>query len=156
MAQDLLLDRAIAAWVLFPIVLVMLCVGVLRHYAVTLLHSPPKPAPRPALREQRALMRGQVLRANGRHLSRREYEARREALMVAYTEGTFLKDGPKKEGESDEQAPPPNPLDPAAMDGMIGMLKKQAVMFVPQTVLMGWINLFFSGFVLSTYEVQLI
>lgn len=75
--------------------------------------------------------------------------------MDAYREGVFLSKstapagdgtGQGKENAAPEMA---NPLDPAAMDGMIGMLKKQAVMFIPQSILMGWVNLFFSGFVLS-------
>lgn len=35
------------------------------------------------------------------------------------------------------------------MDGMMDGLKKQAVMMVPNMVIMQWINTFFSGFVLS-------
>ena len=70
--------------------------------------------------------------------------------MDAYQEGTFLAK-PREIGPDGQPVsqPPPNPLDPAAMDGMMGMFKKQAVMFIPQSILMGWINLFFSGFVLS-------
>lgn len=65
--------------------------------------------------------------------------------MEAYTEKKYL----QVNADGSSAAVTPNPLDPAAMDGMIGMIKKQAVSFVPQSILMGWINLFFSGFVLS-------
>lgn len=74
--------------------------------------------------------------------------------MEAFTEKKYLNVKPGEEG-GDGSAVPPNPLDPAAMDGMIGMIKKQAIMFVPQSVLMGWINLFFSGFVLSRLNLAL-
>jgi hypothetical protein len=37
------------------------------------------------------------------------------------------------------------------MEGMMDGLKKQMVMFVPQSIIMGWINLFFSGFILSAF-----
>lgn len=149
MEQVLLLDPAIARWVLIPITICMLLVGLARHYLVTLINSPNKPLARGALREQRALMRGQLLRSNGRHLTRSDFEARREWLMNAYKNATYLsKPKPSADGTSEPETPP-NPLDPAAMEGMIGMLKKQAVMFIPQSILMGWINLFFSGFVLS-------
>lgn len=100
-------------------------------------------------------MRGQILRANGRHLSASEFAARREVLMQEYRDGKYLSKKAGSTGSADGQqsneppAAPPNPLDPAAMEGMIAMVKKQAVMFVPQSILMGWINLFFSGFVLS-------
>ena len=62
-------------------------------------------------------------------------------------DGSFLKDGPPK---GDEKTAPPNPLtDPNAMDGMMSGMKTQMVMMVPQMVIMGWINFFFQGFVLS-------
>jgi hypothetical protein len=35
------------------------------------------------------------------------------------------------------------------MEGMMDGMKKQAVMMVPNMVIMQWINMFFSGFVLS-------
>lgn len=152
MEQMLHLDRAIARWVLLPLTLCMLLVGLARHYLISLLNSPPKPLSRKAIREQRALLRGQLLRGNGRHLCVTEYAARREYLMEAYSEGFYLSKKKSMAGDEDGVGQPevaPNPLDPAAMDGMIGMLKKQAVMFIPQSILMGWINLFFSGFVLS-------
>lgn len=69
-------------------------------------------------------------------------------LTQAYTAGTYLKDGPPLPG--DEKSGPTNPFgDPAAMDGMMDGMKKQMVMMVPQMVIMGWINFFFQGFVLS-------
>lgn len=49
---------------------------------------------------------------------------------------------------------PANPLsDPSQMEGMMDGMKQQFVMMVPQMVIMGWINFFFQGFVLSTSEV---
>lgn len=39
--------------------------------------------------------------------------------------------------------------DPAGMDQMMNMLKGNMAMMVPQTLIMGWINAFFSGFVIS-------
>lgn len=51
-----------------------------------------------------------------------------------------------KKGEDDM---PANPLsDPAQMEVMMDQMKKSAVMMIPQTVIMGWINMFFSGFAL--------
>jgi hypothetical protein len=40
--------------------------------------------------------------------------------------------------------------DPAMMEGMMGMMKGNVAMMVSQTLIMGWINAFFSGFVIST------
>jgi hypothetical protein len=39
--------------------------------------------------------------------------------------------------------------DPAGMDQMMNMVKGNMAMIVPQTLIMGWINAFFSGFVIS-------
>ena len=76
-----------------------------------------------------------------------------ESLSEAFAAGTYLKDGPPKEGEAPA---PANPLtDPSAMEGMMGGMKTQMVMMVPQMVIMGWINFFFQGFVLSEYLVVL-
>ncbi len=67
--------------------------------------------------------------------------------MNAYESGAFLKE-PDKKGQA-----PPNPMtDPAAMDGMMGMMKGNMAMIVPQTLIMGWINAFFSGFVISMWQ----
>ena len=41
--------------------------------------------------------------------------------------------------------------DPAAMEGMMGMMKGNMAMMIPQTLIMGWINAFFAGFVISTF-----
>lgn len=43
----------------------------------------------------------------------------------------------------------PSLTDPSAMDGMMAMVKGQAMNFVPQTIMMSWISALFSGFVLS-------
>ena len=38
--------------------------------------------------------------------------------------------------------------DPAAMEGMMGAMKGNMMMMIPQSVIMGWINAFFAGFVI--------
>lgn len=63
-------------------------------------------------------------------------------MISAFQSGAFLK-APKTNDDA-----PPNPMsDPAAMDGMMNMMKGNMAMIVPQTLIMGWINAFFSGFV---------
>lgn len=70
-------------------------------------------------------------------------------MISAYKEGSFLKD-PQNRGK-----PAANPMtDPAAMEGMMGMMKGNMAMMVPQTLIMGWINAFFAGFVISTLFCQ--
>ncbi|KAG0147510.1 hypothetical protein CROQUDRAFT_656079 [Cronartium quercuum f. sp. fusiforme G11] len=147
--QDIRLDPAIRNWVLLPITVVMLLVGILRHYAMQLLHTDPKPISLVALREQRILLRANLFRANGHFLDPERFESRREILIQALDGGSYLNDSEssKQPGKDDTPALPPNPLDSANMEGMMDGLKKQMVMMVPQTVIMGWINAFFFGFV---------
>ncbi|KAF8842243.1 transmembrane protein [Paxillus ammoniavirescens] len=146
--MSLYLDPQIRDWVLFPITLVMILVGVFRHYVVVLLQSTPKKLSRAGIREQRALARSQILRATSANspIPALYYKAISQNLSEAFKSGTYLKDGPPK-GDSASSAL--NPLsDPAAMDGMMAGMKTQMVMMVPQMVIMGWINFFFQGFVL--------
>jgi len=104
----------------------------------------PKKQELPAIREQRSLLRGINLRTNANAISPTAFNARRDFLVTAYESGLFLKE-PDKKGQA-----APNPMtDPAAMDGMMGMMKGNMMMMVPQTLIMGWINAFFSGFVVS-------
>lgn len=64
--------------------------------------------------------------------------------MSAFKDGAFLKD-PESRGK-----PAANPMtDPAAMEGMMGMMKGNMAMMIPQTLIMSWINAFFAGFVIS-------
>jgi ER membrane protein complex subunit 3 len=104
----------------------------------------PKKQELPAIREQRSLLRGINLRTNANVISPASFQARKDYLVNAYEKGDFLKD-PDKKGQAAA-----NPMtDPAAMEGMMGMMKGNMAMMIPQTLIMGWINAFFSGFVIS-------
>lgn len=104
----------------------------------------PKKQELPAIREQRSLLRGINLRMNAHNISPLSFASRKDYMISAYESGAFLKE-PEKKGQA-----APNPMtDPAAMDGMMGMMKGQMTMMIPQTLIMGWINAFFSGFVVS-------
>lgn len=108
---------------------------------------------------RRALLRSQILRESAPYspVPPAYFHALASHLSTAFAAGTYLKDGPPSSsgssaGSANGNAPqaPPNPLsDPRAMDGMLSGLKTQGVMMVPQMLLMGWINFFFQGFVLS-------
>ncbi|GAA5956321.1 hypothetical protein JCM3765_005628 [Sporobolomyces pararoseus] len=146
--QELTLDPAIRDWVLLPLTFIMLASGLLRHYVSQLMNTKPKPAPLADLRQQRALTRGQLLRVNSSSLPPDAFASIKSHLSSAYISGTYLKESTSSSSEG-KDAEPPNPLDPAAMDGLMDMVKKQAVGFLPQTVLMYYINSFFSGFLLT-------
>ncbi|KZS97905.1 transmembrane protein [Sistotremastrum niveocremeum HHB9708] len=126
----------------------MILVGVLRHYVMLLLGSSPKKQSRAAIREQRALVRAQVLRHTSAFspIPPLFYQALSDHLQAAFATSAYLQ---PKSTSADASSGPPNPLtDPSAMDGMMDGMKKQMVMMVPQMVMMGWINFFFQGFVL--------
>ncbi|CAD6885610.1 unnamed protein product [Tilletia controversa] len=144
--QTLVLDSAIRDWVLLPITLVMILVGILRHNVTLLIDSPPKKISKQALREQRVLARAQALRINFFQLPPSAFAARKAFLTDALGSGAYLQKA--NEGEENGSAAPASPFDPSQMDGMMQQMMKSMVMMVPQTVIMGWINFFFSGFVL--------
>jgi hypothetical protein len=78
------------------------------------------------------------------------YTAMSTSLVTALRSGAYVK--PALSEDPDKADAPVNPLmDPTQMDGMMDGLKKQAVMMIPNMVIMQWINTFFSGFVLSQY-----
>jgi len=134
----------------------MILVGIFRHNVIQLLQSTPKKQSRTAIREQRALLRAQILRSTAKSspLPPTFYEAHTNELVAAFASGEYLKIDPSRPTEVDEDgnriAPPPTSMltDPAAMEGMMGGMKSQMVMMVPQMIIMGWINFFFQGFVL--------
>jgi len=67
-------------------------------------------------------------------------------LVAAYNDGKFLAD-PEARGKAKA-----NPMgSPEMMEGMMGMMKGNVAMMVPQTLIMGWINAFFAGFVLRKF-----
>lgn len=123
--------------------------GVLRHYATVLLATTPKKQEPSVLREQRSLLRGMNLRSNSSAISPSAFASRKNYLVSAYKDGIFLKD-PDNRGK-----PAGNPMtDPAAMEGMMGMMKGNMAMMIPQTLIMGWINAFFAGFVISMPDID--
>jgi hypothetical protein len=113
---------------------------------MTLLQTTPKKQDLPKIRQQRSLVRGVNLRTNANVLSPASFQARKAYMVQAYQEGKFLAE-PELRGK-----PRPNPMsDPAAMEGMMGMMKGNMAMMIPQSLIMGWINAFFSGFVISKF-----
>ena len=111
------------------------------------------------MREQKSLAAGMNLRNNYAQLPHSSFQTRKDYVVQNFKEGSYLKN-PGAKGQ-----PPANPMsDPAAMEGMMGMMKGNMMMMIPQTLIMSWINAFFSGFVISTssqkkclpYQLQLL
>lgn len=110
------------------------------------MSTPSKPPSTAAeCRERLSLLRGINLRNHASlALSPTAFESRRSQLITGYKAGSYLKDGAESRGKA-----APNPMtDPAAMEGMMGAMKGNMAMMIPQTLIMGWINAFFAGYVI--------
>jgi hypothetical protein len=112
--------------------------------------TPKSPASLAESRERLTLLRGVNLRNNACSvLDRESFEMRKNYMITGFRSGAFLKD-PNNRGQ-----PPANPMtDPAGMEAMMGMLKGNMMMMIPQTLIMSWINAFFSGFVICMLHYQ--
>jgi len=141
---DIILDPKIRNWVLLPITLVMFFVSLLRHYVTLLMRSPTKPDLE-LLRNGAVLQRAGILRSSGNYLHESVYQHRRkyfnEKDMGVFSQ-TIIEAHPELKID-----PMKNPMmsDP---NMMMGMMKGQMTMIVPNMVMMMWISHFFSGFVM--------
>jgi hypothetical protein len=123
---------------------VMIGVGVARHYVTILLNSIPEQEPK-KIRESQALARSRRLRnpAIINLLTESSFTSRRDYLVQAFGEG--------KEYIANPEAENAQPGDPAQMEVMMEGMKKNMAMIIPQTLIMSWITFFFSGFILSKF-----
>ncbi|BGP36261.1 hypothetical protein JCM10449v2_000159 [Rhodotorula kratochvilovae] len=149
LSEDLHLSPDVRLHVLVPLCAVVLLSGLIRHWLARALTKPPKPQPLLVVREQRAMTRAQLLRANSSHLAPSAFLALRSHLSQALEDGSYLKKPAPAEGSA-----PANPLDnpqdmEQMMEGMTDMMKKQAVGFVPQMATMYLVNKFFAGSLLA-------
>lgn len=136
-------DPQLFYWILLPITIVMIVTGVLRHYATVLMATSSKKVDSKTMKEQHGLVKGVSLRNNHHVLSTPSFLSRRNTLVTAFQEGKYLQE-PRKAGQSTS-----NPMsDPNAMEGMMGMMKNNMAMIIPNTLIMSWINASFSGYVI--------
>ncbi|ODV90959.1 hypothetical protein CANCADRAFT_113951 [Tortispora caseinolytica NRRL Y-17796] len=137
----MLLDPQLSAWVLYPILYIMFLVGLLKNYLSLLLLDTPNPEPL-ELRQQQWLLRGRNLIANHCALSKTGISQRRLFLIAKFRQGHALKDRETKDQKI-------NPMsDPSGTQAMTTSLKGNIANMLPQTIVMTWVNYFFSGFVL--------
>jgi len=137
MAVELVLDPAIRNWVLIPLVVIMFLVGILRNNVMKMLRKETPPN-REMVKQNNQLMRCRRLRANASFIPATSFATRRQ-FFVAKDTGVLMQ---KHEA--------PNPMtmmqDPSVM---MNMMQGNFAMMVPQMVMMGIVNYFFSGFVLG-------
>jgi len=133
----LVLDPAIRNWVVLPLVVMMLLMGLLRFYIQQLLKSEPK-HDLDDIKVNQTIARAQRLRRFGRFITPQAYEVRKHHLC--------RKDGGELRGE-----PPLNPMANPMMNpvGMMDAMKGNISYIVPNLIMMTFISYFFSGFVLA-------
>ncbi|KAH0448461.1 hypothetical protein IEQ34_022261 [Dendrobium chrysotoxum] len=137
MAEDLVLDTAIRDWVLVPLSVVMVLIGVLRYFVSKLLRSSQTPDAK-VVREGQLILRARNLRAAGGFIPVKSFRARR----FYYTnEENGLLHVPKGQAQNPQAQMFSDPN--MAMD----MMKKNLSMIIPQSLTFAWVNFFFSGFV---------
>ncbi|VEU21401.1 DEKNAAC102716 [Brettanomyces naardenensis] len=142
---DLLLDPSIKLWVLLPISIVMVLVGVLRTYISMLLEPSPKLQDRKLIREQQHLTRLRNY-CNNRHVITysEEHTSKQGYFVVEYSGDKYLSQKP-----STDPRQQPNPFtDAGASDMMMQTMKASFANWVPQSVIMWWVNFFFKGYII--------
>uniref|UniRef100_A0A175YN23 ER membrane protein complex subunit 3 n=1 Tax=Daucus carota subsp. sativus TaxID=79200 RepID=A0A175YN23_DAUCS len=138
MAEDLVLDTAIRNWVLIPLSVVMVLIGVLRYFVSKLMRSSQNPDLK-IVKEGQVIVRARNLRAAANFIPAKAFRARKAYFT---NEENGLLHVPKGQAQNNPQAQmfsDPN----MAMD----MMKKNLSMIIPQTLTFAWVNFFFSGFV---------
>uniref|UniRef100_A0A9I9DNU4 ER membrane protein complex subunit 3 n=1 Tax=Cucumis melo TaxID=3656 RepID=A0A9I9DNU4_CUCME len=137
MAEDLVLDTAIRDWVLIPLSVVMVLIGVLRYFVSKLMRSSPVPDAK-VVREGQIVLRARNLRSAANFIPHKSFRSRR----VYYgNEENGLLYVPKGQAQNAQAQMFSDPN--MAMD----MMKKNLSMIIPQTLTFAWVNFFFSGFV---------
>ncbi len=137
MANDLVLDTQIRDWVLVPLSVVMVLIGVLRHFVSRMMRTTQNPDMK-ALKEGQVVLRARYLRAGANLIPTKSFLMRK----TYYTnEQNGLLHVPKDQAPNMQAQMFSDPN--MAMD----MMKKNLSMIIPQTITFAWVNFFFSGFV---------
>ncbi|XP_022550392.1 ER membrane protein complex subunit 3 isoform X2 [Brassica napus] len=137
MAEDLVLDTAIRDWVLIPLSVVMVLIGVLRYFVSKLMRSSPTPDAK-MVKEGQVVIRARNLKAGANFIPPKSFRARR---FYFSNEENGLLHVPKDQAQNPQAQMFSDPN--MAMD----MMKKNLSMIIPQTLTFAWVNFFFSGFV---------
>ncbi|TKY47052.1 ER membrane protein complex subunit 3 [Spatholobus suberectus] len=137
MAEDLVLDTAIRDWVLIPLSVVMVLIGVLRYFVSKLMRSSQTPDAK-MVKEGQVILRARNLRVGANFVPSKAFRARK---IYFCNEENGLLFVPKGQGQNPQAQMLSDPN--MAMD----MMKKNLSMIIPQTLTFAWVNFFFSGFV---------
>lgn len=140
---DLLLDPQLKYWVLLPISVAMVLVGLLRSNATFLLQTQPKLEAYKTVREGQFLHRARCFRENNSVLNDSDFEIRKKYFIDKLNSDEFIAKKPAANGAEDPMAA----LNPGSNEALMQMAKGNLMSYIPQTVIMAWVNYFFAGFV---------
>ena len=138
--MDIILDPSIRDWVVLPMVLVMVLIGLTRHYVQLLLKSK-KAMDVDQVQQMQTVQRSQRVRQNGKFLSASAFDMRKHYFCASEKEHGMkgiLREKPKSTAVN----PMMNP------NGMMDMMKGNMAFMIPNVLMMGLISYFFAGFVL--------
>lgn len=148
---DLTLDPSLKYWVLLPISFVMVIVGLLRQNILLLIAPVRKLEHFEKVGKDEEFAKIQRFKQNYRVLPYSDFEVQLAGLISEIEKRieSVLKE---KEAKAKEQAAldvPANPLNDANLSDQMGnLMKGNLANFIPQTLIMAWVNYFFSGFVI--------
>ncbi|KMZ62181.1 Transmembrane protein [Zostera marina] len=137
MAEDLVLDTAIRDWVLVPLSIVMVLIGVLRYFVSKLMRSHKAPDQK-IVKEGQVVIRARNLKAAANFIPAKSFKSRK--TYFTNEENGLLHIPPG-------QAPNPQAQMFSDPNMATDMMKKNLSMIIPQTLTFAWVNFFFSGFV---------
>lgn len=150
---ELMLDPNFKKWVLLPISVMMVLTGLLKQNLLLLISPKYCGYPRVKLTESQWFMRGQMLLGNGTNLDDDSFESRRHEMINILSSGKYLakqnKDNSNNGSNNTGESGVTNPFsDPNINDSLMTMAKGNMANFIPQTIIMWWVNYFFGGFVI--------
>ncbi|CCE65990.1 hypothetical protein TPHA_0O00180 [Tetrapisispora phaffii CBS 4417] len=144
-AAELVLDERLKYWVLLPISIVMILVGVLRQSIIGLIGPGTRGTAVVKLTETNYVNKGRALMGNGSNVCYESFDMRREYLSQVLGEGKYI----ARLNEEPAAGGATNPFsDPGLSDSIMSMAKGNMANYIPQTLIMWWVNHFFAGFVL--------
>lgn len=140
---ELFIDPKIKYWVLIPISLVMILTGIIKTYIMILVSPKIKTGPRVKITENQYIIKAQALISNGTDLSYKSFQLRQEYMTKVLGECKYI-----AKGKADSNQENNILTDSNTSDTMMDMAKGNLANYIPQTVIMWWVNRFFGGFIL--------
>mmetsp|Transcript_4783 Transcript_4783/g.7239 ORF Transcript_4783/g.7239 Transcript_4783/m.7239 type:complete len:273 (-) Transcript_4783:99-917(-) len=150
MVQQLTLDPSIRNWCLFPLMVVMILVSILKHYVTSLLKGN-KPNDPEDVRLRQTLLRAQRLRINGRFITSEAYLNRRTYFISDQKEPSKDTEKGSNDGKKGALQNAPAADTAAAMSDpskMMGPLINNAGFLATNAFMGAFSSYFMAGFVM--------